>query len=128
FRLLVNARWLPFVIAHGVLDELVPIASVLHQVLELDPLRYRHRFTVYPFEDHIGWALEDEFDDPISHMGTGPRQGDPGHITFAWHPQLVRPDLGIWPHRVGGLSDLTAAPAAAATRGATASVDARSYA
>ena len=25
FRLLVNARWLPFVIAHGLLDELVPI-------------------------------------------------------------------------------------------------------
>ena len=128
WRLLVNGRWLPFVIAHGVLDELVPLLSVLQQVLELDRLGYRYRFTVYPFEDHIGWALEDEFDDPISHMGTGLRQGDPGHITFAWYPQLVRPDLGIGPHRVWWLSDLTADPAAAATRGATASVDARSYA
>ena len=128
WRLLVNGRWLPFVIAHGVLDELVPLTSVLQQVLELDRLGYRYRFTVYPFEDHIGWALEDEFDDPISHMGTGLRQGDPGHITFAWYPQLVRPDLGIGPHRVWWLSDLTADPAAAATRGATASVDARSYA
>ena len=36
WRLLVNARWLPFVIAHGVLDGLVPIASVLQQVLEID--------------------------------------------------------------------------------------------
>ena len=110
WRLLVNARWLPFVIAHGVLDELVPLPSVLQQVLELDRLGYRYRFTVYPFEDHIGWALEDEFDDPISHMGTGLRQGDPGHITFAWYPQLVRPDLGIGPHRVWWLSDLTADP------------------
>ena len=110
WRLLVNARWLPFVIAHGVLDELVPLTSVLQQVLELDRLGYRYRFTVYPFEDHIGWALEDEFDDPISHMGTGLRQGDPGHITFAWYPQLVRPDLGIGPHRVWWLSDLTADP------------------
>ena len=110
------------------LDQLVPITSVLQQVLELDRLGYRYRFTVYPFEDHITWVLEDEFDDPISHMGTGLRQGDPGHITFAWYPELVRPDLGIGPHRVWWLSDLTADPATAATRGAIASVDARSYA
>ena len=61
-------------------------------------------------------------------MGTGLRQGDPGHITFAWHPALVRPDLGIGPHRVWWLSDLTADPDTATRRGATASVDARSYA
>ena len=128
FRLLVNARWLPFVIAHGVLDELVPITSVLQQVLELDRLGYRYRFTVYPFEDHITWVFEDEFDDPVSHMGTGLRQGDPGHITFTWYPQLVRPDLGIGPHQVWWLSDLTADPDTTATRGAIASVDARSYA
>jgi len=73
-------------------------------------------------------ALEDELDDPILHMGTGPRQGDPGHITFTWYPELVRPDLGIGPHRVWWLSDLTADPDTTATRGATASVDARSYA
>jgi pimeloyl-ACP methyl ester carboxylesterase len=127
FRLLVNARWLPFVIAHGVLDELVPLPSVLHQVLELDRLGYRYRFTVYPFEDHVAWALEDQFDDPIAHMGTGLRQSDPGHITFTWYPELVRPDLGIGPHRVWWLSDLTADPDTA-TRGSTASVDARSYA
>ena len=128
WRLLVNGRWLPFVIAHGVLDQFVPITSVLMQVFELDRLGYRYRFTVYPFEDHITWVLEDEFDDPISHMGTGVRQGDPGHITFAWYPELVRPDLGIGPHRVWWLSDLTADPDTAATRGAIASVDARSYA
>ena len=86
WELLPNGRWLPFVIAHGVLDQLVPITSVLSQVLELDRLGYRYRFTVYPFEDHISWALEDEFDDPISHMRTDPRQGDPGHITFSWYP------------------------------------------
>ena len=116
-RLLVNARWLPFVIAHGVLDELVPLSSVLFQVHELDRLGYRYRFTVYPTEDHIGWVFEDEFDDPVSHMGTGLRQGDPGHITFTWYPQLVRPDLGIGPHQVWWLSDLTADPDTTATRG-----------
>jgi pimeloyl-ACP methyl ester carboxylesterase len=128
WELLANGRWLPFVIAHGVVDQFVPITSVLAQVLELDRLGYRYRFTVYPFEDHISWVLEDEFDDPVSHMGTGLRQSDPGHITFAWYPELVRPDLGIGPHQVWWLSDLTADPALAGERGAVASVDARSYA
>lgn len=128
WELLSNARWLPFVIAHGVLDQLVPITSVLSQVLELDRLGYRYRFTVYPFDDHITWMLDDEFDDPIAHMGTGLRQGDPGHITFSWYPELVRADLGIGPHRVWWLSGLTADPAVAERRGAVATVDARSYA
>jgi pimeloyl-ACP methyl ester carboxylesterase len=128
WKLLVNARWLPYVIAHGLVDELVPFASAAEQVLELDRLGYRHRFTVYPLEDHIAWVLQDKFEDPISHMGTGLRQADPGHITFAWHPQLVRADLGIGPHQVWWLSELTADPAVTARRGAVAEVDARSYA
>ena len=128
WKLLVNARWLPYVIAHGLVDELVPFASAAEQVLELDRLGYRHRFTVYPLEDHIAWVLQDKFEDPIAHMETGLRQADPGHITFAWHPQLVRDDLGIGPHRVWWLSGLTADPAVTARRGAIAEVDARSYA
>ena len=126
--LLVNARWLPFVIAHGLADQLVPFASVAAQVLELDRLGYRYRFTVYPFEDHVAFLFKDKFDDPVSHMGTGPRQPDPGHITFTWYPQLVRPDLGIGPHRLWWLSELAAAPDITARRGAVAEVDARSYA
>ncbi|VBA58884.1 alpha/beta hydrolase-fold protein [Mycobacterium attenuatum] len=128
WELLGNARWLPFVIAHGLIDELVPFASAAEQVLELDRLGYRYRFTVYPLEDHIAWVLQDKFDDPIAHMGTVLRQADPGHITFAWYPQLVRADLGIGPHQVWWLSELTADPAVTARRGATAEVDARSYA
>ena len=126
--LLVNARWLPFVIAHGLVDELVPFASVLQQVLELDRLGYRYRFTVYPAEDHIVFVFQDKFDDPVAHMGTGLRQADPGHITFGWHPQLTRPELGLGPQRLWWLSDLTAAAQVAATRGAVAELDARSYA
>ncbi|KZS52772.1 peptidase [Mycobacterium kansasii] len=128
WELLGNARWLPFVIAHGLIDQLVPFTSVAQQVLELDRLGYRYRFTVYPLEDHVAWVLKDEFDDPIAHMGTGLRQADPGHITFAWYPQLVRADLGIGPHQVWWLSELTADPAVTGRRGATAEVDARSYA
>ncbi len=128
WKLLVNARWLPYVIAHGLVDELVPFASAAEQVLELDRLGYRHRFTVYPAEDHAVFVLQDKFDDAVAHMGTGLRQADPGHITFAWFPQLVRADLGIGPHQVWWLSELTADPSVTARRGAVAEVDARSYA
>ena len=128
WKLLGNARWLPYVIAHGLIDELVPFASAAEQVLELDRLGYRHRFTVYPLEDHIAWVFQDKFEDPISHMGTALRQADPGHITFAWYPQLVRADLGIGPHQVWWLSELSADQSVTARRGAVAQVDARSYA
>ena len=128
WKLLGNARWLPYVIAHGLIDELVPFASAAEQVLELDRLGYRHRFTVYPLEDHVAWVFQDKFEDPISHMGTGLRQADPGHITFAWYPQLVRADLGIGPHQVWWLSELSADQSVTARRGAVAQVDARSYA
>jgi len=125
WQLLPNARWLPFVIEHGASDELVPIASVLEQVLELDRLGYRFRFSVYSFEGHLSFALEDKFDDAISHMGTGLRQADPGHITFLWYPALVRADLGIGPHRAWWLSEIAATHT---DRGKVAEIDARSYA
>ena len=128
YGLLENARWLPFVIAHGALDELVPYLGVVQQVLELDRLGYRYRFTSYLFEDHLVFALQDRFEDPVSHMGSGLRQPDPGHITFAWYPQLVRSDLGIGPHQVWWLSDLKADASATTRRGALAKVDARSHA
>lgn len=128
YDLLENARWLPFVIAHGVVDELVPFPGIVQQVLKLDRLGYRYRFASYPLEDHIAYLLKDDFDDAVAHMTTGARQPDPGHITFTWYPQLTRPDLGIGPHRVWWVSELRAAPEITATRGARARVDARSYA
>jgi pimeloyl-ACP methyl ester carboxylesterase len=125
--LLPNARWLPFVIEHGAVDEFVPLHSVLQQVYELDRLGYRYRFTMYPTADHLVFALQDEFD-AVARMGTGPRTSDPGHITFTWYPRLVRDDLGIGPNRVWWVSDLKATPESAAQSGATARVEARSYA
>lgn len=126
--LLANARWLPFVIAHGGLDQFVPFPGIVQQVFELDRLGYRYRFAAYPVEDHVAFLLKDDFDDPIAHMGTALRQSDPGHITFAWYPQLVREDLGIGPHRVWWVSELRAAEDVVAERGRRAKVDARSYA
>ena len=46
----------------------------------------------------------------------------------AWYPALVRPDLGIGPHRVWWISDLKAAGDPGLLRGRLAGLDARSYA
>ncbi len=126
--LLRNARWLPFVIVHGLLDELVPIFSVVPQVLRLDRLGYRYRFTLYPAGDHIVLAAQGKFGDAVDHMGTAIRQADPGSITYAWYPQLERPDLGLGPDTVWWISGLRADPRIASQRGEVATVDARSYA
>lgn len=126
--LLRNARWLPLVIAHGVFDEFVPIASVAQQVVKLDRLGYRYHFTAYPLEDHVALALQGKFDDSVSHLTTAPRRADPGRISFSWYPQLERADLGIGPHRVWWISGLRADPRVVSRRGALASVEARSRA
>ena len=126
--LLRNARWLPFVIAHGLLDELVPIFAVAAQVMRLDRLGYRYRFTLYPAEDHVVLAAQGKFGDAVSHMGTAARQADPGHITYAWYPQLQRPDLGLGPDTVWWITGLRADARVASQRGVVATVDARSYA
>ncbi|WP_041782438.1 alpha/beta hydrolase-fold protein [Mycolicibacterium chubuense] len=128
WRLLPNARWLPFVIAHGLLDEFVPFLSVAQQVLKLDRLGYRYYFTTYPAEDHVSLALRGKFDDAVEKIGTGSRAADPTHITFRWYPRLERPDIGIGPHRVWWISGLRAVPELASRRGGLATVDARSYA
>ncbi|RDH80545.1 peptidase [Mycolicibacterium moriokaense] len=126
--LLRNARWLPFVIAHGALDEFVPMASVAQQVFKLDRLGYRYHLTAYPAEDHVALALQGKFDDAVTHLITEPRRGDPGHISFSWYPQLEREDLGIGPHRVWWISGLRAAERVRSERGALATVEAHSHA
>jgi hypothetical protein len=111
-----------------VLDEFVPFVSVVQQVLKLDRLGYRYRFTVYPAEDHVALAVQGRFSDSLDHMLTEPRQGDPGHISFSWYPQLERPQLGLGPQRLWWISGLRAAPQIASRRGEVATVEARSFA
>lgn len=126
--LLRNARWLPFVISHGALDEFVPVTSVAQQVLRLDRLGYRYRVAIYPTEDHVALAIQGKFDDSVSHMLTALRPADPGRISFSWYPQLDRLDLGLGPQRIWWLSDLRACAGVAQRRGAVATVEAQSLA
>jgi hypothetical protein len=78
--LLVNARWVPYVIGRGALDELVPVAGV---------------------------AAQDRFDAMVEALPSSPRRRDPGHVTYSWYPDLTPAGDGIgatgayWPGTCG---------------------------
>jgi dienelactone hydrolase len=92
-----NARWLPFFIAHGMADELVPFTSVMEHVERFDELGYRYRFELYPGKDHMVWAGEDGFDTAVEALNRRPRPAAPPRVTFSWYPALSRGDYGIGP-------------------------------
>jgi hypothetical protein len=113
--LLDSARWDPFVIGQGTLDELVPVSSVLQQVQAIDTLGYRYYFELYPAEDHLVWATQDAFDSEIAQLGDPRRTTNPPRITYTWYPHLTRADLGIGPTGVYWIRDLGARDSAPGT-------------
>jgi hypothetical protein len=106
--LVANATWVPYVMADGVLDELVPYSSVLEQISHFDTAGLRYHFLTYPTEDHLAFAAQDRFSAPISLLGTPARVTDPGTIHYSWYPDAVSPGLGIGASSVYWLSGLGA--------------------
>jgi pimeloyl-ACP methyl ester carboxylesterase len=95
--MIVNARWVPYVLGDGVEDELVPVTSVLQQVKTFLDDGNRIHFELYPAEDHLVFATQDGFSNEIAQLGTTTRVANPGHITYAWYPTLADPKLGLGP-------------------------------
>jgi predicted esterase len=108
--LIENARWLPFDIHQGVVDELVPAASVIAQSQQFDKLGYRYRLQLYPTGDHLASSVEDPIylGDEAAQMGNLTRKQNPGHITYAWYPDLRRPEWGIGPNGAWWVQDVAA--------------------
>ena len=106
--LVANATWVPYVMADGVLDELVPYSSVLEQINQFDAAGLRYHFLTYPTEDHLAFAAQDRFDAPISLLGMPTRVTDPGTIHYSWYPDAVSSSLGIGASSVYWLSGLGA--------------------
>jgi hypothetical protein len=94
-RLVPNARELPYVLAHGVLDELVPYPSVFEHVRAFDRAGLRYHFESYPTEDHLVYATQDGFSSVVSQIGNTRRSVNPGTVDYRWYPNLSRPDLGL---------------------------------
>jgi hypothetical protein len=94
--LVANARWLPYNLADGVADELVPFSSVLEQIQAFDKAGLRYRFTAYP-ADHMAWNEQDDFSDVIAHLGHPVVVRNPGTIHYSWYPDGSSAALGLGP-------------------------------
>ncbi len=103
-----NARHVPFVIASGVLDELVPFPSILEQVDAFDRRGYRYHAEYYPTEGHIPYAAKDAFEVPTRQLGRTTREKAPAQVDYTWYPNLARPELGIGTTGAYWLRDLKA--------------------
>jgi hypothetical protein len=121
--LVANARWLPYVIADGVVDQLVPITGVLQQIQKFDDAGLRYKFWAYPGEDHLLYAVQDGFSHEVAALGNPTVMRNPGVIHYAWYPDGSDPALGVGPTGIYWLRDLHARSRAPGT---LASIDASS--
>lgn len=115
-----NAQWLPYVMADGVADELVPIPGVLEQINAFDAAGERYDSFVYPAEDHMVYATQDGFAPQVAAIGNPVRVTDPGEVRYSWYPDVVVPSLGIGPAGVYWVRGLAARDT---TPGTVASLD-----
>jgi hypothetical protein len=102
-----NARSLPYFMADGAADELVPVSSVVEQIKQFDDLNLRYHFELYPTEDHLVYAVQDGFSTAAASMVGAVRETRPSHVDFTWYPYDQRADLGIGPtgaYWVGGIA------------------------
>ncbi|HVB91927.1 MAG TPA: hypothetical protein VND70_07480 [Acidimicrobiales bacterium] len=116
--LIVNAKWLPYVMTYGGADELVPITGGLAQAAEFQNLGYRYFAVLYPAEDHVLFAAQNDFAPATSRIGGLSRAINPGAFIFTWYPDLVSNQLGIGPtgdYWVNGLAARDTAPGTLAT-------------
>ena len=106
--LIVNARWIRYVMTYGAIDELVPFTGGVEQVEAFNKLGYRYYAVLYPAEDHMVFALQNDFAPATSQLGSLERVKTPGSFTFAWYPDLDSSSLGIGPTGDYWVSDLGA--------------------
>lgn len=123
--LIVNGKWIPYVMTYGALDELVPFTGGVEQVEAFDKLGYRYYAVLYPAEDHLVFATQNDFAPATSQLGQLERVQDPGSFSFSWYPDLDSSSLGIGPTSDYWVSGLQAR---ASTPGTLASVIASSAA
>ncbi len=81
-RLLENVRHVPWAIYHGAADELVPVSGVTRQVERLVQLGYRHRYYLFPAQEHYGPPITDEWSEGAQYMHRFERPRNPARVTY----------------------------------------------
>ena len=97
--LLVNLKWIPYVMTCGVADELVPYAGCnanADAFRSMTPTPFRvDQFT--ETEDHLVYPTQNDFTPPDSRLArpAADRVQNPGSFTFAFYPDLNSGPNGI---------------------------------
>ena len=81
-RLLENVRYVPWAIYHGAIDELVPVSGVTRQVERLVQLGYRHRYYLFPAQEHYGPPITDEWAEGAHYLHEFTRPLNPPRVTY----------------------------------------------
>ncbi len=81
-RMLENLRHVPVAIYHGSEDELVPVSGVARQVERLVQLGYRHRFYLFPTQEHYGPPVWDQWEEGAAYMHGFRIPAAPARVTF----------------------------------------------
>ena len=81
-RLLENVRHVPWAIYHGAVDELVPVSGVTRQVERLVQLGYRHRYYLFPAQEHYGPPITDEWAEGAHYLHEFTRPQNPSRVTY----------------------------------------------
>ena len=81
-KLLENLRHVPIEIYHGAADELVPVTGVTRQVERLVELGYRHRYSLFPTQEHFGPPVWDEWERGAAYMHGFAAPANPDRVTY----------------------------------------------
>ncbi len=82
YRLLENARNLPYVIHHGTDDELVPITGVERMAARLTELGYQHRLYRFAGYEHYTQAVVDEWAEGAVYLDEHTRDPTPARVVY----------------------------------------------
>jgi hypothetical protein len=82
-----NTEHIPFLVAHGTNDELVPVAGVVAQTERMHDLGHEYQFNLHPGQDHFTFTALDDFSAQGVWLRDHPqRVRAPGHVGFKVRP------------------------------------------
>ena len=87
-RMLASFRNIPFLMWNGTVDELVPVASAQAQAAEFGALGLRYEWDLFTTSDHFALAINDEYGEAATFLGTTEVDRNPPHVTYVRNPTM----------------------------------------
>lgn len=90
YRLIENARNLPYAIYQGGNDQLVPVTSALRAAARFAELGQQYRLYVFPGHEHYALVILDEWKDGAQYLAQHVRDPNPATVVYKRVPALER--------------------------------------